>query len=233
MPKAHVRQAIFNASCEIVVSCIFGPTLAILSGCVLTAKWAFCPCSGECQNMRLLPPDPAETFETVDIYGEPIRLADFAGKKVILCFFRDAACPFCTFRVYEMTHRYRNWQAKGVEVIAVFSSTAEGVRDHVAQFPCPFRMIADPDLSLYNRYRVEKSASAMGKALLFQFPAIARGVLKGGRPRPNRHVTLVPADFLIDEQGTIRDSWYGRNTSDHIPLERVDAFIANSTDSVA
>ncbi|WP_040556945.1 peroxiredoxin family protein [Reinekea blandensis] len=175
--------------------------------------------------MRLTPPAPAQTFEAQDIYGETVRLTDFAGKKVMLCFFRDAACPFCNFRVYELTHRYRAWKARGVEVIAVFSSTAEEVREHVARYPRPFRLIADSNLDIYNQYGVEKSGKALWKALLFKMPRIIRGMVKGGRPRPNPHVTLVPADFLIDTKGHIQDCWYGRNTSDHIPLERVDAFI--------
>jgi len=178
--------------------------------------------------MRLTPPAEAELFEAKDIYGESIKLKDYAGKKVMLCFFRDAACPFCNFRVYELTHRYKSWQQKGIEVIAVFSSTDSEVREHVARYPRPFRLIADPNLDIYNRYRVEKSASALWKALIFQMPRIVRGVLTGGRPKPNPHVTLVPADFLINELGRIQDCWYGKNTSDHIPLERVDQFIAQS-----
>lgn len=177
--------------------------------------------------MRLTPPSQADSFETQDIYGEPIKLADFAGRKVVLCFFRDPACPFCTFRVYELTHRYKNWQAKGLEVIAVFSSTSDVVREHIENYPCPFRMIADPKLEIYDLYRVERSASALWKALIFQLPRIIRGGMKGGRPKPNPHVTLVPADFLIDERGQIADCWYGENTSDHIPLDRVDRFIAS------
>ncbi len=181
--------------------------------------------------MRLTPPAQADQFDVVDIYGEPIRLKDYTGRKVMLCFFRDAACPFCNFRVYELTHRYKSWQTKGIEVIAVFSSTNEEVREHVARYPRPFRMIADPNLVIYNQYRVEKSASALWKAVFFQLPRIIRGIKKGGRPKPNPHVTLVPADFLIDEKGRIQDCWYGQNTSDHIPLERVDNFISRPAES--
>jgi peroxiredoxin len=176
--------------------------------------------------MRLTPPTPAEPFITKDIYGETIQLSDFSGKKVMLCFFRDAACPFCNFRIYELTHKYKTWQAKGIEIIAVFSSTDEEVLEHVARHPRPFRMIADPNLDIYNRYRVEKSASALWKALFFRLPQIIKGIKTGGRPKPNPHVTLVPADFLIDQTGNIQDCWYGQNTSDHIPLERVAAFIS-------
>ncbi|WP_196157384.1 peroxiredoxin [Reinekea sp. G2M2-21] len=175
--------------------------------------------------MRLTAPLNAITFATKDVYGKALSLQELKGKKVILSFFRDAACPFCNFRVYEFTHKYKAWQQQGIEVIAVFSSPANEVREHVARYPRPFRLVSDPDLSIYNKYGVEKSASALWKALLFRFPRILKGIMKGGRPKPNPHVTLVPADFLINEKGQIEDTWYGRNTSDHIPLERIDAFI--------
>jgi peroxiredoxin len=179
--------------------------------------------------MKLSPPAPAEAFEAEDIYGNPLSLSDFTGKKVMLCFFRDATCPFCNFRLYELTHRYKTWKSQGVEVIAVFSSSNADVLAHVARYPRPFRMIADPELAIYNRYGVEKSISALWKAFLFKLPTFIRGLFHGGRPSSDQHGTLVPADFLIDAQGQIEDCWYGRDVSDHIPLERVDAFVQDKS----
>lgn len=176
--------------------------------------------------MRLTPPQKALPFDTLDIYGERINLADYAGRKVMLCFFRDAACPFCNFRVYELTHKYKLWKQQGVEVIAVFCSPDEEVRQYVARHPRPFKLVADPDLHIYNQYGVEKSAKAAWKAMFFKIPTIIKGFMTGGRVNKNNpYPTLVPADFLINEFGRVEDTWYGRNTSDHIPLERVDAFI--------
>lgn len=180
--------------------------------------------------MRLQAPRAAIDFQMRDINGEPVQLADYRGKKVMLCFFRDAACPFCNFRVYELTHQYREWQRQGLEVIAVFSSSVAEVREHVARHPRPFRLIADPDLKLYNRYGVEHSGTALIKAMLFKLPRLIKGIRTGGRPSKNPHVKLVPADFLINEKGHIVDTWYGRDTSDHIPLKRVKQFI--ETDAV-
>lgn len=178
--------------------------------------------------MRLQPPRAIVNFETQDIYGESFQLSDFKGKKVMLCFFRDAACPFCNFRVYELTHRYKEWQQQNVEIIAVFSSTDEEVRNYVARHPRPFRLVADPKLEIYNQYGVEHSGFALIKALLFKLPRIFMGVKTGGYPSKNPNVKLVPADFLINEKGHIEDCWYGRDTSDHMPLTQVQAFIESA-----
>jgi len=175
--------------------------------------------------MRLVPPALSIDFKAEDIYGRPINLADYRGKRVMLSFFRNAGCPFCNLRLYELTHRYHAWKEQGLEVIAVFSSPTEEVRRYVAKHPRPFRMIGDPVLSIYSRYRVERSVAGVLKALLFKLPRVIRGAFLGGIPLINPHPTLVPADFLVDEYGLIRDIWYGRDASDHIPLKRVDAFL--------
>lgn len=145
----------------------------------------------------------------------------------MLSFFRDAACPFCNFRIYELTHRYKTWKERNLVVIAVFSDTPEKILKHVAKHPRPFLMLADPELSIYSQYGVEHSAFALLKALLFRLPTIIRGFATGGHPSKNPHVRLVPADFLIDEAGVIQRIWYGRNTSDHIPIEHIENFIAD------
>lgn len=175
--------------------------------------------------MKLQAPRAIIDFDHHDVYGNPIRLSEFKGKKVILSFFRDAACPFCNLRVYELTQRYKHWHHQNVEVIAVFSSSDEDVRNYVARHPRPFRLVADPQLDIYNRYGVEHSSFALIKALLFKLPRIIMGIKTGGYPSKNPNVKLVPADFLINEKGHIEDCWYGRDTSDHMPLKQVEAFI--------
>ena len=124
-----------------------------------------------------------------------------------------------------MATNYKEWQVAGLEVVVVFSSTVEEVRQHIARYPRPFRVIADPDLALYNQYGVEHSSSALLKALLFKLPRIVKGFKTGGRPQKNSHVNLVPADFLLDEKGNVVDLWYGRDAADHIPIERIHNFV--------
>ncbi|MFY0640778.1 MAG: redoxin domain-containing protein [Bermanella sp.] len=175
--------------------------------------------------MRLTPPCPSIDFSTQDVYGNPIKLSEYKGKKVMLAFFRDAACPLCNFRVYELTQKYKTWKDKDFEIIAVFSSPADEVRRYVAKHPRPFRIISDTDLNIYNQYGVEHSATALFKALFFKLPRIIKGMIKGGYPQPNPNVKLVPADFLINPMGKIEHVWYGRDTSDHMPMDQVNHFI--------
>lgn len=126
----------------------------------------------------------ATDFETRDIYGEAFRLSDLRGRRVMLAFFRDAACPFCNLRVYELTHRYTEWRAAGMTVVAVFSSPAEQVRAFVARRPRPFHMISDPELEIYAKYGVQQSTAALFKALAFRMPRILGGLPPAGGQSP-------------------------------------------------
>lgn len=175
--------------------------------------------------MRLAAPSKAIDFRTTDIHGKPFQLSDHLGKRVLLSFFRDAGCPFCNLRVYELTHNHRQWLDQNLEIIVVFSDTSEQVRRFVSRHPRPFTMLADPQLELYNRYGIQHSAWALLKALVFKLPRIVHGLFKGGRPSNNPHLTIVPADFLIAEDGRIAKVWYGRDTSDHIPLHQIQSFV--------
>ena len=35
----------------------------------------------------------------------------------------------------------------------------------------------------------------------------------------------MPADFLIERGGVVKDAFYGRHIADHIPLKRVKRFL--------
>lgn len=174
--------------------------------------------------MRLIAPCEEIDFRAKDIFGEHFQLSELRGKRVALSFFRDAACPFCNYRIYELTSKYDEWKASGLEIVTIFSDTDEQVRKYVAKRPRPFTMISDPKLQLYDKYGVEQSALALFKALVFKLPEVIRGFATGGRPTNNPHIKLVPADFLIDVDGEVVETWYGKNTADHIPIQRLAEF---------
>jgi peroxiredoxin len=181
--------------------------------------------------MKLLAPCQGIDFQTEDVFGNPFQLSDLLGKRIVLSFFRDAACPFCNYRLFELTQQHKALQASGVEIIVVFSDAAEQVKKYLAKRPRPFTMICDPELELYNKYGVQKSTSALFKAIFLDFPEIFRGFINGGRPSNNPHVTLVPADFLLDTDGRVVQTYYGKTTADHIPLENIKAFAKSNQKS--
>ncbi len=178
--------------------------------------------------MRLRAPQkaPAMTFEA--IYGEEVTLGKPGNRRTLLCFFRDPACPFCNFRVYELTAQYDEWQKLGLDVIAVFSAEPDEVKRFAAKQPRPFPVIADTDSSAYERYGIESSRWGKYKGILTRIPTLLKGLKIVGLAGLKTS-NLMPADFLIDEDGMIAEAWYGEDAGDRIPLGRVRLFAARGT----
>ncbi len=173
--------------------------------------------------MRLIAPFQAIDFEAYDINGDHFRLSEEKNKVTVLSFFRDASCPFCNVRIYEYTKKHEEWAELGIEVIAIFTSSPDKVKKFVAKNPRPFKTFGDPDLQIYEKYLVEKSFAKFLLGVVSNIPRFIKGWLVGGRFNPiNRHINLVPADFIITPKGKVIDAWYGRDVSEHIPMQRIE-----------
>lgn len=173
--------------------------------------------------MKLQAPTLSPTLQLIDIEGQPVVIG--AGRKTLLSLFREASCPFCNFRVYELTHNYQGFSTLGLDIVAVFVSSPEEVRRFIARQPRPFRMVADPNANAHRTFGGESSLWGKLKATIVRLPAMFRG-MAAARMRGGFTGNLMPADFLIDETGRIVETWYGRDAGDHIPIERLEMFVA-------
>jgi peroxiredoxin len=174
--------------------------------------------------MRLLAPTTAPALELLDVYGQPIVISG-KGRKTLLSFFREANCPFCNFRVFELTHNYPNLSSLGLDIVAVFSSDRNDVMKFIARQPRPFQMVADQDSKAHQQFGIERSLWGKFKAMMTRIPAMIRGMRVVGLAGMNTG-SLMPADFLIDENGRIVETYYGTDAGDHIPIERIELFLA-------
>ncbi|OGT55849.1 MAG: alkyl hydroperoxide reductase [Gammaproteobacteria bacterium RIFCSPHIGHO2_12_FULL_63_22] len=174
--------------------------------------------------MRLQAPMTAPPAQMIDIYGQPVEITG-AGKRTLLSFFREANCPFCNFRVYELTHNHKSLSTLGLDVIAVFSSPKADVMQFIARQPRPFLMVADPDSNMHNLFGIERSLWGKLKAMMIRLPAMMKGMGMVGLAGMKTG-SLMPADFLIDENGRIVEAYYGSDAGDHIPMERIELFLA-------
>lgn len=178
--------------------------------------------------MKLKPGQPAKQFQVEDIHGNPIKLEDYAGKKLLLSFYRYASCPLCNLRVHDLIQRYPTFQAKGLHLLAIFQSPGERIRQYVGKQDAPFPIIADPARELYRRYGVEASWAGFGKAL-FKLPMVFNAVVKKhfmpGHMEGN--IAMIPADFLIGPDLKIQRAFYGKDIGDHMPMRDIEAFISS------
>src|SRR5689334_15597216 len=107
--------------------------------------------------MKLHTGTPAPAFQTVDLFGNPIDLAGYLGASLLLSFFRNAACAMCNLRMHALIQRHAELRRAGLEIVAVFESPAESMRQYVGKQDAPFPLIADPEAELYALYGLENS----------------------------------------------------------------------------
>src|SRR4051812_44414312 len=94
-------------------------------------------------KMKLTVDMVAPGFETEDVFGKPVSLKSYAGKLLLLSFFRNGACAICNLQVHQLIQRYPDYHRQGLEIVTVFESPRESVLTHVTKQSAPFPIIAD------------------------------------------------------------------------------------------
>lgn len=174
--------------------------------------------------MRLTVGTAAPDFTATVYRRDPLTLSSLRGSKVWLAFFRYAGCPLCMLRVHQIIQRYDQWNSKGLQIVAVFQAPVEDVESNLGEQNAPFPIVCDPEEELYKLYGLE--ASLAGYLAPANLPVLASATMKGYMHGAiHGTVTRMPADFLIDEQGIIRDLSYARIASEGLDFARVDAFL--------
>ncbi|MFP5504674.1 MAG: redoxin domain-containing protein [Gammaproteobacteria bacterium] len=175
--------------------------------------------------MRRQPGENVGRLSLPDLDGAIFDLDRLRGRRFMLSFFRFAACPFCNLRVHELTTRFGEFGGQ-FTVVAVFDSSLDNLQRHAGRHRAPFPILADEANVHYRAFAIERSVMGMLKAALLRFPDVLRAVLvEGYLPTSIQgHPATLPADFLVDEQGVIRQAYYGKDIGDHLPFEAVRAF---------
>jgi len=68
---------------------------------------------------HLKPGDKAPDFNTVDEAGNPIKLSDYAGKKLILFSYPKAMTPGCTNEACNLRDHYKELTDKGFALLGI------------------------------------------------------------------------------------------------------------------
>jgi peroxiredoxin Q/BCP len=178
--------------------------------------------------MKLRAGQAAPDFQIEDIHGTPIALGDYAGKMLMISFYRYASCPLCNLRVHELIQRYPEFHAQGLHLLAIFQSPRESIRQYVGKQETPFPLLADPARTLYRRYGVESSWLGFGKGL-FKLPMVFDAVIKKGflPGKMENKFAMIPADFLVGPDLKIRRAFYGKDIGDHLPMPDIEGFLVS------
>jgi len=122
-----------------------------------------------------------------------------------------------------MIRQHDNLKKFGLEVITVFQSPKESISEYVGKQKPPFPLISDPEEVLYGLYGLD--ASTLGFFHPGNLPLLKNAFQLGFKMgKREGTVTRIPADFLVNSDGTIHTAFYGDKIGDHIPFESVMKF---------
>jgi thioredoxin-dependent peroxiredoxin len=65
----------------------------------------------------LKPGDKAPDFQSQDQDGNPVKLSDFKGKKLVLFFYPKASTPGCTAQACNLRDNWEVFKEKGYEIL--------------------------------------------------------------------------------------------------------------------
>jgi peroxiredoxin len=177
--------------------------------------------------MRLKTDQPAPLFSLEDIYDREIDLSSYKNKnkKILVSFFRNVACPFCNFRIHQLTKKNEKWKNK-LEMIFFLESKKEVVlRSTFHKDISPIPIIADFKRVTYRKYCTEISAEKFNNTINSQKQmAIHSKLVEKGYEINSGETQIhsIPADFLLDENLNIIKAYYGKDIPDHLPFDQIE-----------
>jgi peroxiredoxin len=174
------------------------------------------------------PGNPAIHFGKTDVHDQPTSLGMIDGKKMLLTFLRDTSGPFCDLRIHKLIGNFKAEIGNTFNTIAVFSIPKEEILKYEGRQDPPFTIIADPQFEWYKKYGVQKSFMGKLRAML-RFSAMFEMIKNGiftikSLTRKN----TLPADFLINEDGTIDMGCYGMHFGDHAGINTLSSWIESA-----
>ena len=137
--------------------------------------------------------DKAPDFEVNDQDGNPVKLADFKGQKVVLFFYPKDQTPGCTAEACNLRDNYTDLKKAGYAVLGISKDSEKSHRNFIAKQDLPYPLLADTDLVVHEKYGTWQEKQMYGKT----------------------YMGTVRTTFLIDEDGLISDVITKVNTKNH------------------
>lgn len=143
--------------------------------------------------MSLKVGDSAPDFSVNDQSGNPVKLSDFKGKKVVLYFYPKDNTPGCTAEACNLRDNYEALQKAGYVVLGVSTDSEKSHQKFIDKFELPFPLLADTEKEIHEKYGTWVEKSMYGR----------------------KYMGTARTTFLIDENGKIEEIIGKVKTKDH------------------
>ncbi|MFJ6312869.1 peroxiredoxin [Pseudarthrobacter oxydans] len=137
---------------------------------------------------------PAPDFTLPDAAGQPVSLASYRGRNVIVYFYPKAATPGCTTEACDFRDSLASLQGKGYDVVGISPDAPEALAGFTGDFGLTFPLLSDPD------HAVALAYGAWGEKLVNG--EITEGVLRS-TVVVGTDGTVVLARYQVDAKGHV------------------------------
>jgi peroxiredoxin Q/BCP len=134
-----------------------------------------------------------DDFELPATGGKPFRLADHAGRTVVLYFYPKDGTLGCTTEAKQFRDLYAVFVEAGCVVAGVSRDSLRAHENFKVKQALPFDLVSDTEETLCTRFSVIKEKKRYGKP--------ARGIER--------------STFVIDGNGVLRREWRGVKVPGH------------------
>jgi thioredoxin-dependent peroxiredoxin len=149
---------------------------------------------------RLAPGDPAPDFELTTDTGETLRLADLAGKRVVLYAYPAAMTPGCTTEACDFRDSLSSLKAAGLEVVGISPDSPTKLASFRDSEGLNFPLVSDPDKLVLTAYGAFGEKKNYGRTV--------QGVIR--------------STFVIGPDSRIEKAFYNIKATGHVAKLRRD-----------
>jgi thioredoxin-dependent peroxiredoxin len=149
---------------------------------------------------RLATGDTAPDFTLPDADGNPVSLADFRGRNLVVYFYPAASTPGCTKQACDFRDNLAELNDAGFAVVGISPDQPAKLARFRDSEKLTFPLLADPDRKILDAY------GAYGEKLLY-----------------GKKVTgVIRSTFVVDPKGKISQALYNVKATGHVDKLRRD-----------
>jgi peroxiredoxin Q/BCP len=149
---------------------------------------------------RLKPGDPAPAFTLSDADGNPVSLADYRGRRVILYAYPAASTPGCTKQACDFRDSLAELNGAGLDVIGISPDKPAKLAKFRDAEGLTFPLVSDPEKTVLTDYGAFGEKQMYGKTVT--------GVIR--------------STFVIEADGNVEVAQYNVRATGHVAKLRKD-----------
>ncbi len=127
--------------------------------------------------------DVAPEFELLDSEGQPVKLSDFRGRRLVLFFYPKAGTSGCTTQACGLRDNFPKIEAGNATVVGVSPDQPAALAKWKSEENLPYPLLSDPDHQVAEAYGVWGEKKLYGRS----------------------YMGIIRSHFIIDAEGKIED----------------------------